>query len=1532
MKRIITWFATNHVAANLLMGFAVLAGLAAITRIPVQLYPDVDIPVIAITVPYLGAAPAEVESGVCVRVEEQLDGVTGIKRINSISMEGSCAVQAELFFDADPAAVLSDVENRINAIDSFPENIETPVVRLLAVAGLVAEVAVTGPTDERALKELGRRVRDDILSLPEITHASVANTRPYEVSVEVSESALQRNKLTFDDVAGAVRKGSLDLPGGSIRTDQGEILLRTTGQAYWGHELENLVVAARSDGSRVLVKDVARVVDGFVDERQGLWFDGRPAALVQVARVGDQDLQLISDTVQRFVAQSGARYPEGVELTLWNDESVLLKDRLSALFDSAIQGVLLVLLLLTVFLRPHLALWVTAGIPIAFLGAIFLLFALGYSIDSISVVGFILALGLVVDDAVVVGENVYTAHRGGAGQLAGAIEGAQRVLVPVTFGVLTTAVAFMPLLFVVGPLGEIMAVAAATVLCCLAFSLIECQCVLPAHLGHRTARMPFGEFGMTFLVVVVVACFAVTQEVRAGAALAVVAGTSVWAAHRLDALSKLGVVFAGFQVGVESALDRFVHGPFRRTVERALRARHMTLALAFVALASAVGLASSTHMPFYLIPPTPADRIVAQVTMPHGTPDRDTGEIVDDLVEAGGRLRGQLAAEYDVPTILHTMAAVGNSPDSGAEARLRGEQPPIGGHLGEVVLQLSPSEERPVGTDEIADLWRREHGGVVPDGAELSFVTDRLPIGSNLALRLHGDDLDALRAVSAAIRRELADYPGLSNITDSASVGKQEILLSTTPAGEALGITLADLGRQVRQAFYGEEAQRVQRGRDDIRVMVRYPSAERRSLESLYALRIRTPAGGEVPFATVAEAELGRGTAAIMRTGGSRSVDIAADIDLAVTSANGVLESLDSGFLASTVAPYPGVSYTVQTDEDQQEIADSLLPLFLLSLFAIFALLAIPLRSYTQPLIIMAVLPFAFVGAVWGTGLMTLLGNPRGLSINSVFGIIAACGVVINATLVLLHGVNRFRAAGDSLHDALVNAAVSRFRPILITTATTFAGLTPLMLSTGAATVTLNPMATAVAFGVAVSSVAALLVVPALWLVLHDISSGAKKVTDRVGDLMGGAPRLSTWMARYPYIQESLSAQEFTDLEISDDMGLDEETARIARQGLVRLYYDREFNAAEMREQLAAIAAKTPMIDDFVGEARTWAEQRTFQLGVQMSRGVIAPSEAARPLSDIIDTCLAALLNAARDEFAKENGEIRDGGMALVALGAAGRREFATGNPLELMFVWEHGTPSRTTTLAPDEWYEHLLQLFAKLVRDLSPEAILYRPMPLTGMVSDGGIVAAWPAARFEEHYRDSASVAELRPLVHARVVEAQGGLGERFEELRRSVLSRSRDPDAIIGGISVARERLSNEHPDRGVWSIDGGPGGLLEVELMAEYLQLAGAHRVPEVLVHGLVQTFDAAAENGLIDAEARRALVEAAILWQDLDGFFRMTCADAFDARAATPELKAVIAEISGVERFDDLPGLIGERSREVARLLDKLLTGRGGLPWR
>ena len=1515
----IAWFATNHVAANLVMGFSVFAGLAALDRIPVKLYPDVEVPLVIVTVPYLGAAPEEVESGVCTRVEESLEGISGIREVRSVSAEDLCTVQVELFLDADRMQALGEVENRINAIDTFPEEAEKPIIEAATVKNVVIEVAVTGTMDERSLKEMGRRVRDDLLRLPGITQAAIVNERPYEISVEVSEASLSRNNLTFEDVAAALRKRSLDLPGGSVKTDRGEILLRTAGQAYWGHELEKLTITTRSDGTRVTLNDVAQVVDGFEDTGQGLKFEGKPAALVQVFRVGDQDVRNVSRTVRRFVAEAAAKYPAGVELTVSRDTSVTLAYRLQALVDSGVQGLLFVLILLALFLRPHLALWVAAGIPIAFLGAIFLIYWFGYSIDALSVMGFILALGMLVDDAVVVGENVYSAQERGGGKLAGAIKGAQDVLVPVTFGVITTTVAFLPLLFAVGTLGQAYGFMAVVVICCLAFSLIECQLVLPAHLGHGSGRMPLGDFGLTLLATGIIAALAFAPDLRSGAAAAAVVFAGVCAAHISGLLSKAAAGFARVQVLFESGLAWFINNPFRQLADTAFQQRFVTFAIGIAALASATAILAGGHLPFSVRTPQPGDSVVAKLTMPMGVSQPAMTQALTQLSNAAREVRGELDARYDTPVVLHLMEARGGQFAVPAGVSYRTDA--VGTHLGEITMQLAPGELRAISTDEVAALWR-DRVGPIADAVEVAFVTTRVPTFPTIDIRISGTESNAMRSVAAAIRRELAEFPGVFGITDSLTSGKPEMILTVTPAGEALGITLADLGTQVRQAFYGEEVQRIQRGEDDIRLMVRYTEQERRSLDSLYDLRIRTANGGEVPFTTVAEVRYGQGFPVIERTNGTRFAWVTAEVDPSVTSGTAVLATLDSGFLQSTIAQHPGVSYWFKSAEEQSELADTLGPFFLFVLLAIYALLAMPLGSYAQPLIIMSVLPFALVGAIFGHVLMKSLGILHALSVASLFGAVAASGVVVNSTLVLIHGVNQFRSGGGSLRDALLNSATSRFRPILITTATTFAGLTPLMFNDSTQAQLLVPMATSVAFGILVSMPAALLVVPAIWLVCADATTGAKRISSRFGSVIGQAPRLSAWLSRHPFVQESLRAQEFQTVDV---LGHPEpEAAQAAYRQQARLRCEKEFDPSEMREQFATVAKRASGSDGLVGEARNWAEQHTIRLGVYMTKGVLTPVEAARSISDILDICLCALLPVVKREFEVSHGGPPNSRVGLVALGAAGRRELANGAPLELMFIYDND-PVRASadTDSPQGWHEQLLQRLMLLVRQLSSEGMLYEAKPAHALRPGGSAVSALSIGQLREHFDQGATLADLRMLAHARVIEAQGDLGANFESLRHTLLGQRENLAAAARQLAALRNQARQDHTIMDIWAIDRFRGGLADLTMAAEYLLLRGAasRSGPSTLP----ATFEAAAQRGLITADAARDLVNATLLWQNLDGFFRMTNGGRFTPKTIRPDQRQIIAELAGAENFDAVLRLITETSVGASVRIHEVFSG-------
>ena len=1084
MKHVVAWFATHPVAANLLMSLLVLGGATALVLLPIKPYPDFDVPAVVVSMAYPGAAPDEVEAGICQRIEDHVSGVSGIERINSIATEGLCSVRLDLFFDADPSLVTEEVQSRVRAIDTFPADAEQLLVRRLTLINTVAEVIVTGPTHERALKELGRRVRDNLLSLPGITQVSLANSRPYEISIEVSEASLKRHSLTFDEVAQALRQRSIDIAGGLIRSEFGAVLLRARGQAFWGEEFENLAVQVRPDGARVLLRDIARIVDGFEDTGQGLWFDGKPAVLLQIEQVGSQDAGDIVRLVREHIATAPSRYEEGVELTLWTDETTQLEDRLGILIDAALQGLLLVLILLMLLLRPHLATWVTIGIPLAFLGAVLLIYLTGLSLDAVSITGFIIALGMLVDDAVVVGESAYAEQRSGAETQAGALLGAQRVLVPVTFGVLTTIAAFLPLMFATGVIGQALSIVAIVVICCLAASLVECLGILPAHLGQRS--LPMGEFGVVILALASIGAFVVAPDARIGAALVVVAGTLVLTSHFTGALGWVSVALARQQARLEIWLDTMIDVHFRALVEYALRNRRVPAAFALSVLAMSIATAWGGYLPFATQFNYEGDRILAQLTMPPGADEDATRNLVNGIEEAALSIQTELATMHEQPVVLHILKATGGHPFAGVDRSLTSVSEPSGHYLGEVAVQLTPVEKRPVGTSTVAAMLR-ERMPIVPEGGRLDLVTENSSAEPDIDILLTSHDPIDLSELTTALRQELSRYPGVHDVSDMLIPGKDEFELSVTPAGEALGVSLLDVGRQLRQAYHGEEVQRIQRGEDDVRLMLRYTEAERRTFDSLRNMRIRLQDGKEVPLSQVTELHLRHSLSVVWRTNGFRSANVTASVDSSVTSSGAVLADLEEGFLSQAIGRYKGAAYQIETLREREEASAAVLPLLVFALFAIYALLCLPLKSYTQPLVVLTVIPFVWVGSVGGHALLKLTGHVEGLSAASIFGMVAASGVAVNAMLVLLHALNERRAEGDGFRRALTTATVSRFRPILITSATTFVGLAPLMFSGSVAAQSLVPVAVSLAFGILSAAVAALVVIPSLWLAVSGL-------------------------------------------------------------------------------------------------------------------------------------------------------------------------------------------------------------------------------------------------------------------------------------------------------------------------------------------------------------------------------------------------------------------------------------------------------------
>jgi len=1076
MNRTIAWFARNHVAANLLMALMLIGGLFSLPRIQQRTFPDITVDIISIAVIYLGAAPEEVEQGVCVRIEEEINGLNGIKEITSSAAEGACGVSAELMSGYPIDRALSEIKNAVDSITTFPDETEKPIVSHVEIRRSVLQVAISADISERSLKVYGERIRDSIASLPDVTQVDLNNARDYEISINVSEENLRRHSLTFDEIVAAVRHGSLDRPGGSIKTSGGEILLRTKGQAYVGRDFEQIVLRTETDGTRLLLSDVATVVDGFDEDDRYAIFDGNPAVTVTTYRVGDQKVLELVDTVQAHLEELRASLPDGLTLTVWENSAKTLRDRLDILIRNGVGGFILVFVVLALFLRLKLAIWVSIGVPLSILGALFLFPYSNISIDVISLFSFIMVLGLLVDDAIVVGENVHRHQENAEDPLEAAIKGTQEVSIPVVFGVLTTIVAFGPMIFAPGNMGQIFSVIGLSAVLCLVFSVLESQFVLPAHLGHMKPSVD-------------------TRILREGS---------------------IQARWKRFQTRMSTSLTRLATDRYRPALDRALANRYSVIAggvgILLIAFATAAFGIGSFKMNFSFFPPIESDYVTASIVMPQGTPVEATERAARELVDSAYRTQAEMdedGLEVDGESIVkHILFSVGQQPNTGG-AGPRGPSGATGSHVAEVSMAIQSGDARPISAAEVKQRWR-DNTPAIPDVVELSFSAALFSVGDPIDIQLRSNNVEHLIEASERLKVELATKLGVFDINDSFRAGKQELKLDILPAAQSLGLTLDDLSKQVRQAFYGEEAQRIQRGRDDIRVMVRYPREARRSLTDLENLRIRTPDGGEVPFYAVASAELGRGYATIKRADRNRVIHVTADVNVKQVAAGDVIADLERDFLPLILADYPGMGYTLEGEQaEQAESFAGLMQNYVIALFLIYALLAIPLRSYVQPLIIMAVIPFGLVGAIVGHWFMFFVreiftDQSFNFSMMSVFGFVALTGVVVNSSLVLVHYINVQRAAGLPLEEAVRVAGVARFRPIVLTSLTTFVGLAPILREGSVSAQFLIPMATSLGFGVLFGSTISLFLVPSAYIVLEDLKSllgGSKDGTPEIDPL-----------------------------------------------------------------------------------------------------------------------------------------------------------------------------------------------------------------------------------------------------------------------------------------------------------------------------------------------------------------------------------------------------------------------------------------------
>jgi len=868
--------------------------------------------------------------------------------------------------------------------------------------------------------------------------------RPYEISIEVSEETLRKYGLSFDQISRVVAQSSLDVPGGSVRTAGGEVLVRTKGQMYTGREFEGIVVLTRPDGTKIMLGDIATVIDGFDDSEIASRFDGKPAVHVKVFRVGQQDALDVADTVKEYVRNT--MLPEGLSMAVWQDQSQLLRSRIDLLLRNARVGLVLVFLVLAMFLDLRLAFWVTLGIPISFLGGFALMPLFDVSLNMISLFAFILVLGIVVDDAIVVGENIFEYRRRGMSALQAAIKGVQEMCAPVTMAVLTTIVAFAPLLFIVGIWGKILRVIPIVVIAVLSISVIEALLILPAHLAGVRVR----------------------PERRNRNPLSVV--------HRFTNL----------------AFERFVNRHFIGFATFVVRFRYAAVATSITILFLTLGLVAGGVIKISMFDAIELDNMVATLSMPQGTPPEQTLAVLKRIEEAALKVRDEIDAERPgEPSIFkHMSTTIGAHPAGEAGGPV--QRVTIGtsvAHLGEVNVELLGSEERgDVSALAMSNRWR-DLVGEVPGVDSLTYLAEIQMAGSSIDVELSHDKFETLLAAVEELKMRLRGYQGVTDIADNFEPGKAEIKLSLTEAGRTLGLTLGDLARQVRQGFYGDEVQRIQRGKHDIRVMVRYPQDQRRSVADIQTMRIRLPDGTEIPFAAVAQVDYGQGYAAIRRADRHRVINVSADVDKAVANSTEINRNLEKELLPDLQRQYAGLNWRFAGEQrEMAEFMGGLMKGFLIALLAIFGLLAVQFRSYIQPLIIMSAIPFGIVGAVLGHVVLGwIMGVTYSIGFMSFFGIVALAGVVVNDSLIMIDLINNERRAGVPLVDVVRDSITRRFRPLLLTTLPTFFGLAPMLLEKSLQARFLVPMAISLAFGVVFATMIPLLLVPSLYMILEDI-------------------------------------------------------------------------------------------------------------------------------------------------------------------------------------------------------------------------------------------------------------------------------------------------------------------------------------------------------------------------------------------------------------------------------------------------------------
>ncbi|WP_133468000.1 efflux RND transporter permease subunit [Paraglaciecola marina] len=1014
---LIAYFANNSVAANLMMVFIIVMGLFSYFTIQKQMFPNIEINYINISAVYRGASPQEIEQSILIKIEEAIKDITEIKKATSRALRGNGQITLEIQKDKELTEVLDKVKARVDSIATFPGEMEPPNISQIEFKQDVVEMALVGDIPIKELKPVAKQIEDELLQLNNVSLVELESPDD-EIAIEINPQTLRKYNLTIDNVSQAIRSYSANISAGQLRTDSGIIAVRVENQLYDGHEFRSIPVKIGANGAKVLLEDVADIKDGFVEGERYFKYSGQNGIYLSVKATKDQNTVAVAKSVKAYIEERNKTLPQGIEIKTLVDFTYYLNARLDMMLKNLLQGSILVALMLTIFLRFRLAFWVMVGLPICFLGAMMMMPLFGITINIMSLFAFIMVLGIVVDDAIVIGESAYSEIEQKGGGVESVVRGAKRVATPATFGVLTTIAIFAPSLFSSGPESAFFINISTVVILCLIFSLIESKWILPAHLAHMKFT-PIKEHS--------------------------------WR-------DKFNKRFFGF-----------INGPYKTFIRLCIQWRWLAFSMFFAILLLTIGLIQGDYVRVVPSPKVPHDFPSITIEMNENVSDLTTIEALQTIESTLLAVDSKIKDDYGSPMIRDIMVF--------NQERTKGR----------MIIALVAEDERHFNAFELARRWR-EAMPVIPGLKSISIQDDILGGGNNngeFGYMLFGADIEVLNAAGLEFIAMLQQQKGLFDISSSIDPATKEIQIDLLPVGYDLGLSLASVATQVGASFFGGEAQRVIRGDEEVRVMVRYPLLTRERFADLKYTVITTPKGREVMLGDVATLSETSGINYIRREGGYRTVYIYGSIDEELVEPNEVIAEVDEQLLPQLKSNYPGVKSELGGSIEEQQAQESQqMTFFIAGLLMIYILLAIPLKSYGQPLIIMSVIPFSLTGAVWGHYFFGV-----DLSLMSLFGIIAASGVVINDSLVMTDFVNKRRKQGYAIKDAVTEAGCARFRAITLTSITTFAGVLPIMFETSSQAKFVVPMAISLGFAVLYATLVTLVLVPCLYMILVDIKN-----------------------------------------------------------------------------------------------------------------------------------------------------------------------------------------------------------------------------------------------------------------------------------------------------------------------------------------------------------------------------------------------------------------------------------------------------------